>query len=99
MKRRTVKKATQRDDMEKHTQTILASIITAILIWVGVTVNLSRVDLARLETKMSSFEDTVKDIRTDQYKAGDAIKDFALRDAQIKIINDHLQAIDNVRNK
>ena len=90
-----VKKKHNGGDMERHTQTILAGVITAILIWVGVTVNLSRTDLARLETKVSSLEETVKEIRTSQYNTQDAIKDFALRDAQLKALSDRMTAMEN----
>ncbi len=55
----------QRSAMEKHIQTILAVVITALIGWIGMSVTDSRETIARLEVQTTGMQLRMSEIRSD----------------------------------
>jgi polyhydroxyalkanoate synthesis regulator phasin len=83
--------------VEKHIQTILVALTTAVLLWVGNSVSQSRTEIAVLHEQVRSLQTLVEKIENrvaDRYKAGDALKDLQLRDNRIDSLEKRLNFLE-----
>lgn len=62
-------------NFEKHMQTGIVMAITALLIWVGHSVNQTNIGQAVLENKIDTLERTVNNMNRQSYTANEAARD------------------------
>lgn len=91
--------------METHLQTVLTSVITATLLWVGITVHKSREDLVRLEEKLSSMNNRIStldlrliEFQKESYTRTEAAKDFAYVDLKVKQMLNRIETLERINN-
>ena len=88
--------------MERHIQTVAASIVVAILIWVGATLNTSNEQAARLEERLSSLFREVQMLREqlgNQYTHRDAERDLSAIQARLDEQDKRLIILERTRAK
>lgn len=71
-----------RSPLERHTQTILGVVATALLLWVGSTISDNSETLGRFDERMKGMESQLKDVKNtvslsniDRYTGTDARED------------------------
>lgn len=68
---------------ERHVQTAIAFIMTAVMAWVGLTTSDTAVEVAVLSAQIVALQEQVRELRDgtkDRYSRADALRDFAVRD-------------------
>ena len=68
---------------ERHVQTAIAFIMTAVMGWVGLTTSDTAVEVAVLSAQIVALQEQVRELRDgtkDRYTRADALRDFAVRD-------------------
>lgn len=71
---------------ENHVQTGLATLLIAMVVWVGASLNKAQLDLARVSIKIENIESALNQASKDRYYSGDAARDFALRDQRLSVV-------------
>jgi hypothetical protein len=69
--------------IERHTQTILTTIVLALLAWVGLTVLESSQQITVLRVQVAELTHRIDERTGDRYRGDDAKRDFAWRDMRL----------------
>ena len=83
--------------LEKHAQTIIGSVILALLVWVGTVVAEIPAQNATVNAKLESMQEDIKDLQQragTRYTKADAQRDWFRNDKEISEIKERLKAIE-----
>lgn len=89
--------APPRSAIERHAQTVIASIILGLAAWTTVTVADLTTKTAVLVTRVGNLETRLADFRhnlTDRYRKGDAQRDLKLRDRRLDSLEKRMDRIE-----
>jgi hypothetical protein len=75
---------------ERHIQTAFSFVLTALVGWVGFSLQAALIDIATLQAHLKAIEDRITLAASDRYYGSDAERDFKLRDMSL---HDHERRI------
>ena len=88
--------------MERHLQTVIAFILTALLLWVGSTVNDNSIAIAKISQRMDHFAEelneikvTIKEVGSDRYTGNDADTDRAIFNERLNRLENRIKDIED----
>lgn len=84
--------------LEKHVQTVLVGITTALLLWVGSSVSQSRTEIAVLRQEVIGLSSTIEKLEgrtSERYRSSEAIKDLQLRDNRIDSLESRIKYLED----
>lgn len=99
---------TDRDDdgrrpgaLERHAQTLIGTVIAALVLWVGLTMQQQSVGIAELRVEVTNLRGQVSSLQSataDRYTAARAASDLAARDREINDLRDRVRTLERERS-
>lgn len=87
------------NNIERHAQSVVLAVLTAIIMWVGASVQESTVKLATISEKLAGVERQLAEYKEQSYTARDAQKDLQLRDALLADLTSRVSSLENGKRR